>query len=83
MKIIKKGRYPKEDWKGKQITCPKCGTIFLAETNDIITQDYEYYFVYCPLAVCDQHFALNMKDFPHHVREHVNRKAESERHRMK
>ena len=78
MKILKKGRYPKKDWEGLEITCPKCGTVFLVEAQDVFTWNCRNYYAYCPLAICNKQFRLATRKIPQYVRDRADVKSDSD-----
>ena len=55
MRIIKKGKVPREEW---QITCKKCGCIFAFERRDIQSDRRDGDFVICP--TCNEYIGIKL-----------------------
>ena len=55
MRIIKKGKVPKEEW---QTTCKKCGCIFAFDRKDIHYDQRDGDWVICP--TCNEYIGIKL-----------------------
>ena len=55
MRIIKKGKVPREEW---QTTCKKCGCIFAFDRRDIHSDPRDGDWVICP--TCNEYIGIKL-----------------------